>query len=205
MPDFTGRWTDSGRSRAGLAGGWICPLRLRLPPSRRSDQGPAARRPDPQWNAGASLPKGIERLFLQGVSPLIDIWNVEILMSPLMPDSRGGLTYFAERVQQTLLKLGEGEKPLWWLSGCPGMTDAKMARPWALGKNRPEVAQAEWVQTVFAVAEATGVDCVIWQDAIDTPCQTGTGRDFFGLLRADGSPKPASVAFQALTSPGLIA
>jgi len=141
---------------------------------------------------GRSLPKGILQLCELGCDSLIDVWNVHPYLNPLMPDALGGLRYFQDRIQKTLSTCGQAKKPLWWSSiACPGMKDATLAKNWWLGKNPNEQVQADWAKVLFSQAPTWGVEHVFWEGWQDQPGQTSTGIDYFGLLRSDGSPKPA--------------
>lgn len=149
---------------------------------------------------GRSLPKGLARLHALGAAGSIDIWNVHPYMSPLMPDAKGGLAYFQRLISQTLERLGESHKPVWWSSfACPGLKDPRSVPDWWLGKNPAEPVQAEWARTALAVAHEGGVARVFWEGALDRPGLTCTGIDAFGWRRADGSDKP--IARQGKAAP----
>ena len=146
---------------------------------------------------GRSLPKGLTQLCALGAGECIDIWNVHPYMNPLMPDAKGCLRYFQDMITQALAKEGQKDKPLWWSSiACPGMADPKAAANWWLGKNPTETMQAEWLKILLAMAANTGVERLFWEGWQDHPHPTSTGIDYFGFLRADGSPKPLLSGFR---------
>jgi hypothetical protein len=147
-----------------------------------------------------SLPQGITRLYEHGAGAYVDIWSVHPFMSPLMPDALGGLRYFSDRIKKTLELIGQRNKTVWWTSiACPGMGSPGAAKDWWLGKNPTEKVQAEWLKILYTNAREMGAGTVFWQGLTDRPGKTGTGRDYFGLCRADGAAKPSYAIYRELS------
>lgn len=98
-------------------------------------------------------------------------------------------------IYQSILAQYQLQKPLWLTeTNCPVYNDKSVPEP-ASGRITTSE-QAGYLIEAIALARAAGYQRVGWYTMVDHDASSGIV-DRWGLLRADGSPRPAFQAFQA--------
>jgi|tagenome__1003787_1003787.scaffolds.fasta_scaffold20920185_2 hypothetical protein len=112
-------------------------------------------------------------------------------------------------VRDTMVAHGDAGKPIWmselgWSSTNGGPTSCTRGQ-WAAQKPSgvSEAAQAQYLSQAYAcLANDPYVTEADWFTLRDTTTEPVDELNHYGLLRADGSPKPALSAFRAVTAAG---
>jgi hypothetical protein len=142
-----------------------------------------------------------ERLYAEGVKGAFDAWSIHPYSgdrSPLDPGpdgvSRYSFTDGVPAVRAAMLAQGD-RKPL-WLTEFGWSTAAVRGRaPWENGVG-PR-AQARYLSQAFALMRSWPyVHVGMWYDLADTSRDPQDRVGHYGLLGADGRPKPAWAAFR---------
>ena len=129
-----------------------------------------------------------------------DIVNIHPFVDPLLADPILVLEGNCRAVQKVMRDNGDISKPIWLTEiGCPGTSKAGVKNWWA-GRNPSEDEQAQWVQKIYAHrGRYPGVQKIFWAFFRDTRGHFDSGVDYFGLVRADFSKKPAFDSYQRAT------
>jgi hypothetical protein len=106
--------------------------------------------------------------------------------------------YRVSGIYNSILAQYQLQKPLWLTeTNCPVYNDATVPEP-ASGRITTSE-QAAYLIEAIALARAAGYQRIGWYTMVDHDASSGIV-DRWGLLRADGSPRPAYQAFQAATA-----
>jgi hypothetical protein len=140
-----------------------------------------------------------EVVYQDGAKGTFDAWSVHPYSggrSPLDPGGGTQLPSFARgvpAVREAMLR-HEDDKPL-WLTELGWNTSAVRGGPdWADGVD--EQTQAHYLDLAFSFARGWSyVDVVVWYALYDRSADRSSPVANYGLLRADGSPKPAYDVF----------
>lgn len=143
----------------------------------------------------------IEQLYALGIKGHFDAFSIHPYNHDASPlDERPGMDIRAAflrgvpAVRQLMLAKGD-DKPL-WLTESGWTTSLRRAEPWASGVS--EATQAQFLEAQHdKIREWDYVAVNIWFNLIDTGGDDQYDMDGnYGLLREDGSPKPAFEAFK---------
>ena len=145
-----------------------------------------------------------EVVYQHGAQGTFDAWSVHPYAGGRSPVDPGGGTArpsFAlgvPAVREAMLRHGD-DKPL-WLTELGWNTSALRGGPdWANGVN--EQTQAHYLHLAFHLAQAWSyVDVVTWYALSDRSADRGDPLANYGLLRADGTRKPAYDAFRFIAT-----
>jgi len=140
-----------------------------------------------------------EVVYQHGAQGTFDVWSVHPYAggrSPLDPGggtARPSFAHGVPAVREAMLRHGD-DKPL-WLTELGWNTSAVRGGPdWANGVD--EQTQADYLDLAFRAARGWPyVDVVVWYALEDRRADPGAPLANYGLLRADGSPKPAFDVF----------
>jgi polysaccharide biosynthesis protein PslG len=142
-----------------------------------------------------------ERLLKLGVGGHFDAWSVHPYSedrSPLSPGvpgwSKASLAAGVPQVRKTLLRYGQ-DRPLWLTEF--GWSTCNVRGRRAYENCVDENVQARYLGEAFEhMASWSYVQVGVWFKLQDTTTDRGNRNDNFGLLRYDGSAKPAFAAFR---------
>ena len=171
---------------------------------------PAAKRAHP----GATIIAGsladsdvafTEALYGHGIKGSFDAWSIHPYSgdrSPLdLADDAWIKTSFVRgvpAVRELMLRKGD-DKPLWLTEMGYSTCTVRGQEKWASCVD--EATQATYLREAYRQMRSWDyVKAGIWFNVKDTSRDLGARIDNYGLLRADGSPKPAFAAFQAAAS-----
>jgi hypothetical protein len=106
--------------------------------------------------------------------------------------------YRVHGVYSSILAQYRLQKPLWLTeTNCPVYNDATVPEP-ASGRITTSE-QAAYLIEAIALVRAAGYQRIAWYTMVDHDASSGIF-DRWGLLRADGTPRPAYLAFQAAST-----
>ena len=142
-----------------------------------------------------------ERLLKLGVGGNFDAWSVHPYSedrSPLDPGvagwSKKAMVAGVPRVRETLLRYGQN-RPLWLTE--LGWSTCTIRNARAYENCIGEPTQAEYLRQAFEQMRSWPyVQVGVWFNMQDTGADRSSRIDNYGLLRYDGSPKPAFAAFR---------
>ena len=142
----------------------------------------------------------VRRLYALGQREMFDAVNLHLFADPLARDSEWGLTGVVDEIRDVMTEHGDAGKPIWLTElGCPGIPDGRSPNPWWFGSNPTETEQADFLErAVRALMRGDKVQKLFWAFYQDTTDHFHDGIDYFGLVRADFSPKPALAAYTEL-------
>jgi hypothetical protein len=128
-------------------------------------------------------------VYATGAAPLFDVVSVHPYTRPLAPAASDHLGRFVDQVYQVMWAHGDGAKTIWATEfGYP------TAGPHSTSEQRlaanVDAAVDLWYEHPFAGP-------LFWYSARDTGTDPGDDEQNFGLLRHDGSAKPAYAALAA--------
>jgi len=137
-----------------------------------------------------------KELFKLGAGDSFDVINYHPFVNPDNPNAFDEARQKMKLLRELMRK--NGKQPRIWVTevGCPGVKKKGEARWWE------GVAQSEAEQAIFltgiisALSMQDGVEKVFWAFWQDTDGHFGDAVDNLGLLRRDGSEKPAYQAYR---------
>jgi polysaccharide biosynthesis protein PslG len=115
---------------------------------------------------------------------------------PALPNATDGSAYWwgaMARLRDVMVANGDAAKQIW-----PTEYGAPTGGPPGSGRV-PEAAQAAMASAAYGLAAGLPwCGPMFWYDLNDSGTSTDTAENFFGLVRFDGSRKPAYAAYQAV-------
>jgi polysaccharide biosynthesis protein PslG len=140
-----------------------------------------------------------EVVYQHGVQGTFDVWSVHPYAggrSPLDPGGGTELPSYAQgvpAVREVMLRHGD-DKPLWLTEVGWNTSAVRGGSDWANGVD--ERTQADYLDLAFRLARLWSyVDAVVWYALEDRSADRDVPQANYGLLRADGRPKPAFDVF----------
>ncbi len=129
----------------------------------------------------------IEALYKLGAADYFDIMNVHPYRHPSAPEATPSLPEVIANLRALMERYGDGDKPIW-------MTEVGYYKQAAEEVHTipatPEALDACYLVRTYVLALSAGVSKVFWYEYRG---------DSFGLMRSDGSPRPAFGAYATMT------
>jgi hypothetical protein len=142
----------------------------------------------------------LKELFKLGLGDAFDVINYHPFVNPENPSATNEAVQKMRLLRELMVK--HGKPPRIWVTeiGCPGVPRKGEARWWE-GIAQDEDEQAAFLETIVtALTMQQGVEKVFWAFWQDTDGHFRDAVDHFGLLRHDGSSKPAYERYRAIIS-----
>lgn len=158
-----------------------------------------AANPDSRVVLGGLTSEGfypLKNILREGGGNYFDVVNFHPFANPSKEDSLQEVGYKIKHIREELDKNGL-KKPIWLTEiGCPGVRNVDGCS-WWMGSCQDQRQQAQFLERAYTfLLNQQGVEKIFWAFFQDTDNHFHDGVDYFGLLRADYSKKPAYFQYQ---------
>jgi len=165
----------------------------------------AAKAADPQClvlNGGITDPviNDVKNLYQNAGKEYFDRLNIHTFLNPFSANPEQDFKNIIDPVLQIQKEYGDSNKKIWITEmGCPGIPAGKKEQAWFGGEPMNEKQQADWLKRQYALREQVPqIEMMFWAFYRDTDDIFHQATDYFGLVRADLSPKPAFEVYKNL-------
>jgi hypothetical protein len=148
-----------------------------------------------------------EQMFKAGLGRDFDGFSIHPYANDAAPDAvleqyrRYSFVAGPPAVHETLVRNGAGDKKLWLTEAGWSTTPRRNGEPWQNGVD--ESVQAEYLTRAFEIAASWDyVAAMLWYDLVDEGTDDLDTYDRTGLVRVDGSRRPAFAAFKSVAPAG---
>lgn len=143
----------------------------------------------------------LKNMYRLGAAPYFDIVNIHPFTNPLGFDALGRVRSLHRQIRRLMAEYGDAHKRIWFTElGCPGTNNTGAHATWWEGTAPTEEQQACFVRQVYTeLLFLENVDKIFWAYFRDNKDHFKDAVDYFGLVRWDGSRKPAFYEYKKIS------